>query len=292
MGLRTKFNLVMVTVFLVGLAVSGVVSWQILNRAAREEVIHNAGIMMGAALAIRGYTVEQIRPLIDEAHADADVFIPQTVPAFAATETFDALRGDYPEYSYKEATLNPTNPRNRATDWEADIVERFRSDAGVTELVGERETAAGRALWLARPIRITNEDCLTCHSTVEAAPASLIASYGDANGFGWEMGEVVGSQIVTVPMSLAVQKARNAFGVFMVSLFAVFAVLFGALNLMLGSIVIRPITEISRVADEISLGKMDAPEFDEGREDEIGTLKASFNRMRRSLERAMNMIQG
>ncbi len=290
MGVRTKFNLVVGLVFLAGLLISGLLSWRQLNRSARQEVLENAGIMMSAAFAIRNYTVDEIRPLIDlDAHEE---FIPETVPAFAATEAFEALRADRPEFSYREATLNPTNPRDQAVDWESDVIQRFRNDGELGELVGERETPSGRVLWMARPIRITDPNCLACHSTPDAAPASLIRTYGDANGFGWQLDEVVGSQIVTVPMEVAIDKARQAFLLVIASLAGIFALLFGVLNFMLGSLVVQPITRISRVADEVSMGNMDIPEFEADREDEIGTLEASFNRMRRSLERAMSMIQG
>jgi protein-histidine pros-kinase len=247
--------------------------------------------MMGAAQAVRGYTVAQIRPLIDlDAHED---FVPQTVPAYAATETFEALRdsSEYAAYVYKEATLNPTNKRDLASDWEADIIRYFGGEDAEQELVGERDTPEGRALWVARPITVNNQDCLQCHSTPDEAPASLISTYGDANGFGWQLGEVVGSQIVMVPMSYPISKARHTFLLFMGSLTAVFVVLFVSLNATLGSVVIQPITAISRRADQISLGHGDIPEFDEKGGDEIALLKASFNRMRRSLERAMAMIQ-
>ena len=43
-------------------------------------------------------------------------------------------------------------------------------------------------------------------------------------------------------------------------------------------------------ADQVSKGQMDSPEFDEGGKNEISVLGASFNRMRRSLEKAMNML--
>ena len=78
------------------------------------------------------------------------------MPAYAATEQFNDLRKKYPDYSYKEATLNPTNPRDRATDWEADIVNQFRNGQGKGELIGERDTPTGRSLYLARPIQITD----------------------------------------------------------------------------------------------------------------------------------------
>ena len=131
-------------------------------------------------------------------------FHPQSVPAFAATEIFTYLRGSYPEYFYKEATLNPTNPRDRATDWETDIVNQFRNNAALREYLGTRETPTGTALVLARPIQIKNVSCLTCHSTPDKAPPEMRKLYSDANGFGWKMDEIIGAQVVSVPMSLPV----------------------------------------------------------------------------------------
>src|SRR5215470_10752218 len=124
MGLRLKFNLVLSVVFLVGLAGSGYISYELLRRNAQDEVIRSAGLMMESALAIRAYTISQVRPLL-EANA-TDRFLPQTVPAFAATETLSALQKKYPDYMYKEATLNPTNPRNIAVDWEFNLIQTFR----------------------------------------------------------------------------------------------------------------------------------------------------------------------
>ena len=134
-------------------------------------------------------------------------FHPQSVPAFAATEIFHYLSDKYPEYFYKEATLNPTNPRDRATDWEADIVNQFRRNAALTEYIGTRDTPTGPALVLARPLQIKNPSCLTCHSTPDKAPPEMRKLYSDANGFGWKMDEIIGAQVVSVPMSLPVGMA-------------------------------------------------------------------------------------
>ena len=46
MGLRLKFNLVLLLVFAVGLGVTGYISYDLLHRNAREEVMRNAGIMV------------------------------------------------------------------------------------------------------------------------------------------------------------------------------------------------------------------------------------------------------
>jgi HAMP domain-containing protein len=289
MGLRLKFNLVLLAVFGLGLLASGYLSYTLLERNAREEVSRDAGLMMEAALAIRSYTIEQVRP-----HLELQlmrVFLPQSVPAYAATETLNTMRKKYPDYSYKEATINPTNPRNRAGDWENDIIRIFREHPDTAELAGERDTPTGRSLYIARPIQIKNPACLTCHSTPEAAPATMLTLYGSANGFGWKHNEVVGAQIVSVPMSVPIRNARNTVLTFIGSLAVVFALAFVALNVVLTWMIVRPVARMSKAAEQVSVGSFEVPEFAEGGRDEIAELGRAFNRMRRSLQTAMKMIE-
>ena len=287
MGLRLKFNLVLFVVFLLGLGVSGYVSYDLLQRNARDEVLRNAGVMMEAALSMRTYTVSQVR---DKLAPKEDEFLPQGVPAFAATEIMNLLRKKYPDYAYKEAALNPTNPRNRAVEWESDIVNAFRNNPAHTELSGIRVTPTGPSLYLARPFQIKNAACLACHTTPEMAPASMVKLYGPGNGFGWKMDEVIGAQIVSVPMSLPIEAANRAFYTFTASLAGVFVALFIILNLMLSMLIVRPITKMSAAADQMSTGNLDIPEFAEGGKDEVALLARAFNRMRRSLEKAISLI--
>jgi protein-histidine pros-kinase len=287
MGLRLKFNLVLLFVFTLGLAVSGYVSYDLLHRNARDEVLRNAGVMMEAALSMRQYTVSQVR---DKLVQKEDEFLPQSVPAFAATEIMNQLRKKYPDYAYKEAALNPTNPRDRAVEWEADIVNEFRNNSARAEVSGIRSTPTGMSLFLARPFQIKDPACLTCHTTPETAPASMVKLYGPNNGFGWKLNEVIGAQVVSVPMSLPIQNANRAFYTFIASLAGVFAVLFVILNLMLSILIVRPITRMSVAADRISTGDKDIPELAESGRDEVALLARSFNRMRRSLEKAISLI--
>jgi hypothetical protein len=140
-------------------------------------------------------------------------FHPQSVPAFAATEIFGYLREKFPDYFYKEATLNPTNPRDRATDWESDVVNQFRGNPTQAEFINTRESSTGTSLFLARPIKINNVSCLECHSTPDKAPAEMIKLYGGDNGFGWQLNDIIGAQVVSVPVSVPVHIAENAFRV-------------------------------------------------------------------------------
>jgi len=291
MKLIVKFNLVFILVFLLGLGAAGYISNELLQRNAREEIVLNARIVMESALAARAYTSTQIGPLLQTQMKYK--FLPQSIPAYSANEIFDVVRKKFPEYSYKEAVLNPTNPRNRANDWEADIVHQFRNGSDRPEMIGERDTPAGKSIYIARPMQIKAAACLSCHSTVDAAPKTLVEKYGPANGFGWKMNEIVGAQIVSVPTDVPIARANRAFQTFMVSLTVVFAFIFVALNLMLWFMVIRPVTRLSRLADQVSQGEnMEAPDFEVKSGDEIGVLTQSFNRMKKSLVQAMKMLEG
>lgn len=288
MRLRTKFNLVLAAGFAVGLGLMAVVSKRFINEDVRAEVLENARIMMYSAQAIRTYTSQEIQPLLVDRMNDE--FLPHSVPSFAAQANFDMVREHFPEYSYKEAALNPTNLDDRATDWEADIINVFRNNPSLPELVSERETPTGTVLTLARPLVVRDQACLVCHSTPAQAPAPMLAIYGSANGFGWQLGDTIGAQVVSIPMSYAAERATNIFYILLGALAVVFAAVVVLMNLLLQYIVVRPVMSIARAADGISLGNMDIPEFDEKSNDEIGSLAKSFNRMRRSLENALKLL--
>jgi HAMP domain-containing protein len=289
MKLIWKFNLVLLGIFVLGFLIAGFISYRALQTNAREEILQNARLMMESALSARNYTIAQVKPLLETQMKYQ--FLPQTVPAYAATEQFNELRKKHPDYAYKEATLNPSNPRNRASDWEADVVNVFRNTSTTTEIIGERDTPTGRSLYLARPIQVKSAACLTCHSTVDAAPKTMLDLYGNANGFGWKMEEIIGAQIVSVPMTVPIERAQKTFTTFMGSLALVFVAIFVLLNLMLYTMVIRRVTHLAGIADQVSLGNMEAGEFKTKSKDEIGVLTEAMGRMKASLVQAMKMLE-
>jgi HAMP domain-containing protein len=290
MKLLLKFNLIFVLVMAIGVAISGWISRGLLQQQAQEEVLGGARLMIEQALAVRTYTSGQITKLLEERMKFE--FLPQSIPSYSATEVLSTVRTKYPEYTYKEATLNPTNPRDRATGWEVDIVNAFRNDAELKELVGQRDTPTGRSLYVSRPLRITNPACLQCHSSVEAAPRTMVEKYGPANGFGWQLNEVIGAQVMSVPMALPLKRAEDAFRLFIGSLVGVFVAVGIVLNVMIWLVVVRPVTQLSALADKVSQGELTAAEFNSSSRDEIGVLAQSFSRMRASVVQAMKMLEG
>jgi HAMP domain-containing protein len=288
MGLRVKFNLAIVIAFFVGFTITGFLLLQKFEANARSDAIQNARVMMASANAIRDYTGHTVAPLIGVEREGT--FLLASVPAFAAQSHFQAIQYQFPDYSYKEAVVNPTNLAHRTTDWEADVVAFFRSHKKQREFIAERETPSGRLLSLANPISVTERSCLACHSTPAAAPASMRQLYGDANGFGWQVGEIIGAQIITVSMNNALTQARETLRTFLILIFGVFVLMIAILNALLHYVVIRPVTEIATIATEVSMGSSDAKQFNISGEDEMALLSKAFNRMRRSLEHALKLL--
>ncbi len=288
MNLLMRINLSLAAVFAAGGLAAAMLTRATLEANARNEVISEANLMADAALAMRMYTANEVSALLNDRMNER--FLPQAVPFYAATQSFLRLREKHPDYTYKEATLNPTNPRDRATDWEADLIQRFRNDAGTHELSGERDTPMGRSLYLARPIRAEAE-CLPCHSTPAAAPRSVVARYGSDNGYGWQPNEVVGAQVVSVPVANAATRAQNVSRVLLTWLGLVFAATLAVVDLTLYLLVVRPVRRVSQIADQLSLGDPSAPEFPSGGAPEIAGLGRSFTRMGKSLEKALKLLE-
>jgi HAMP domain-containing protein len=314
MRLLAKFSLIYAIVFGFGFGATAYLLYHHLQENAREQVLHDARLLMEAALAVRTYTIEQVTPALTTAAAPATgasgdsaaaalrdlcakegivprpEFHPQTIPAFAATEMFLQLRKNYPDYFYKEAALDPTNPRDRASDWEEDVIREFRNHPRLTAFDGQRDTPFGPALFFARPLRAPRA-CLECHSTPDRAPPEMIRRYGSANGFGWTANDVVAAQIVSVPLSLPTQMANRAFLHLLVSLAVVGVLALLALNLLLYFAVVRPVQLFALRADAISKGHLDGSELPVRGRDEIAVLAAAFNRMCRSISTAMRLLE-
>ncbi len=290
MKLLFKLNLVLLLLFAVAIGTTGAVSRALVQNNAREEIFYDAKLLIDSASAVRAYTLKRIYPLL--LTQSKYEFRPEMVSAFSAIEVLKILRegnAEYKQFMYREPALNPTNLEDRAVDWESDIISQFRNGTATPPLSGERDTPSGRMLFVAKPLR-ASAGCLFCHDTAAKAPATMVSIYGSSNGFGWKLDEIVAAQIVQVPLAVAMARAEHTFRVFMISLTAVLVTAAVTLNLLLWWMFIRPVTRISALADKVSLGAVDAPDFVARSRDEIGSLAHSLSRMRRSLMQAMQML--
>lgn len=290
MKLMAKFNLILLVVFAASGLLIAQIAYSFLIGNARREVLTQAQLMMASAKSIRDYTADDLSPLLQQNPRHRVRFLPETIPFYGATTTFNDLRKVYPDYTYKEAALNPTNPEDRASDWESDIIHQFRNQPGEEKIVGERSTPSGSALYIANPIKVT-QDCLECHSVPLAAPAALRAVYGSTNGFGWKKDEIVGAQIVAVPMSVPVAIATGAYHRLLFFLIVTMILTMLALDAGVFWWVIRPLRIVSDTADRVSRGEKNVSAVQIAGRDEIATVAASFNRMQVSLAKALRLFE-
>ncbi len=291
MKLLLKFNLLLIVVFGLGLALIAINARSFLLQDAKTTVLEQAKLMAASSKATRDYTDEEISPILENTPEHKNEFLPQTIPFYAATVTFNRLRKSFPDYTYKEATLNPTNLTDRATDWEADIVNHFRNNPGDKEVVGERDSAVGPTLYLARPIAV-EPGCLSCHSSPSVAPKAQIKRYGSQNGFGWHQNEIVAAQIISIPMSLPIKLANDGLRNLLITLGTIFFATIALIDIGMYFIVIRPLRKVSQAADRISTGEIDLPPLPVKGKDEIAEVTTSFNRMHTSLKKAMELLNG
>jgi HAMP domain-containing protein len=287
MKLLAKFNLILLAVSGVGGLIIAWFAYSFLINNARREVLDQAQLMVASAKAVRDYTADDLSPLLPRHRVN---FLVESVPFYAASSTLNRLRKSYPDFAYKEASLNPTNPEDRATDWESDVIHGLRDHPEQHEVVGERETPTGRSLYVAQPIK-TDASCLECHSLPANAPHAMVATYGTANGFGWKLNKLVGAQIISVPMSVPVQIAKKAFLNLMVILVLTLLTCILALDAAVYWFVVRPLRIVCDSGDRISKGEKDVPPLVVSGRDEIASVTTSFNRMRVSLTKALAMLE-
>jgi HAMP domain-containing protein len=272
-------------VFVAALFAGSIAFFLFFNAASMRHVADEARAMMKTATAIREYTVEQITPLL--AQLDSLEFYPESVPSFAAQTVFQRISGDLTEYTYREAALNPTNPNDLAEQFEADLINRFQAAPDVTELTGLRDVNGDRQFYVAQPIIIRDTRCLVCHSTPDAAPASMIAAYGDQNGFGWQVGEVVAVQLLSIPVGDEMRSIYELVAIFFGMLVILFILVSVAVTLPLRRNIIEPLRRLAQVAERSSLRDDTAPLPEEGA-GEIKQLAAAISRLRTSLHLSMN----
>ncbi|MFQ3584639.1 MAG: DUF3365 domain-containing protein [Cyanobacteriota bacterium] len=304
--LGAKFNLLLVSVYLLGSLTGGFVLSQVLQEKSEAKVVSEALVMINTINAQRLYTDQQVRPLLENAFG-TDQFIAETVPSYGARRVFENLQRlgfEFKQKIYKEAVLDPTNPDDRADEFETELTARFAADESLEELSGFRQVRnIGSIFYIAYPIRIRRESCLICHSTPDVAPRGMVEVYGPNNGFNWQIGSTIGAQMVYIPAQQIFSQARQSFLVIMAIFLVMFAIALIALNRVLNSTVIKPIQILAQASQLMGAGKIKTEEDVDNmefrrlsnvmkQEDELGQLSRIFQTMiNKIIEREQKLRQ-
>jgi methyl-accepting chemotaxis protein len=291
--LRQQVIILLIIMFLLGISLSGIGLYKILSDNAQQQISQEAGIALKTLISVRAYTDTQITPELTSRLQEE--FLPQTIPSYAATQVFTMVSKDpnWKNYFYKEAALNPTNPNDKADEFETEIIEGFRKNQNLPiPLTGYTSSSldGSKLFYVARPLKITEPSCLQCHSIPAKAPATMMTLYPEGGGFGWRLNEIIGTQILYVPATQIFQRVKQQFGLIMGILLLVFGFTIFLINIWLNKFIVKPLKKITQVAEAVSIGETEV-EFESDSSQEINKLIEAFNRMKISLLLAMQRLK-
>jgi len=289
--LGTQFTLLLTLIFLGGIILSGITLSGAMQRKAEDEISTKAEILTHAMNAVRNYTSKRVAPLLQPQLETSHTFISETVPAYSARQVFENFREqlEHRNFFYKEATLNPTNPSDKADEFEAKLVEQFRQQPNLTKLSGYRNVNGVNQFFTARPLAVTESSCLQCHSQPSAAPKSLVATFGSENGFGWQLNDIIAAQTIYVPSDQVFHRGQQYLALTMGIFASIFAAAVLLINRLLKRRVIRPLNQLTTIASSITTDKLTAEQVSDfnspkiakvaRRSDEPGQLARAFQHM-------------
>ena len=302
--LGTQFTLVLTLIFIGGIILSGLTLSKAMQYKAEDEIATHAEILTQTMNAVRKYTSDRIAPLLKDRLETTPTFISEVVPAFSAWKVFENFRHqpEYRNFFYKEATLNPTNLKDKADPFETDLVAQFRKQPHLDRLSGYRNLNGAKLFFTARPLIVKEASCLQCHSRPAVAPRSQIASFGSANGYGWKLNDLVAAQTIYVPSDEVFARGNKYLALSMGVFSSIFAVVVLLINRLLKWRVIEPIDRLTAIARKMTTGTMTAAqvgEFDAPsitrvarRADEPGQLARAFQHMAHEVaSREQNLTQ-
>jgi signal transduction histidine kinase/CheY-like chemotaxis protein len=293
--LGQKFTLLMLAAFMMGILLSGVTLWYTLQHEAEADISIRAELLTQTVNSVRSYTSTHIEPLLHSQLRTEPEFVRETVPSFAARAVFEKFRSQ-PEYSsffYKEATPNPTNPENRADEFEENLFAAFRASPKLKVVSGYRTIANKRLYYISHPLRVQETSCLECHLTPSRAPKSQIATYGDQSGFGWRLDDVIAAQTIYVPAGEVFEQGWRYMSLVMGIFSAISAIGILLINRVLKSYVVNPLKQLTKIARRLSQDSI-TPELVQSfetypisrvtqRQDEPGQLARTFHHMAREV---------
>ena len=80
----------------------------------------------------------------------------------------------------------------------------------------------------------------------------MVAKYGPLRGFGWKLGDTVGAQVLTVPLTEQLRGVIGLVGILAAGLLIVFGIAYLALSAALDRLLIRPLDTLASAADAAS----------------------------------------
>ncbi len=293
MGIRSKFIIIITVLSLLATIAIGYTSYMLSRQSALAEAKSKGEIIYNYIKASGKFFGKYQYPLIMEDNTDKDRFIPELMSKFVVSRMeFEIFQETLEGYLFKQATLDPLWPDNKADADEKNVIAYFEANPESTEKQGMMEKDGDNYFYTARPIRIDKAFCLTCHGDPADAPGDQQDIYGTENGYNWSMGETVGTSIIYISISKAMDDAKqSALKIFTVGIICLLVTII-CIWIFLDRSVVAPIIRLSSSAKDISIGKNLCDSIHTESNDEIGGLANSIDRMRISVNKLLKRTCG
>ena len=256
------------------------------NSQVYKQASEQLNLLLDMRQAVRQFMANEVAPLLTD---DDDAHPAALAPGLATQFVTEEFLQIQPNYYAQLASDNPLNPSNQPKEFEQLIIDRFRVDTNIKEIVETDEINDKKYLISARPT-VSKASCLQCHGKPDEILNVIQRNYSLDTGLNYKVGEVVGASVFAVPLknirSIIITRTFITFGI----LALIFLVVFVIVNQLLKDLVLKPILQISKQAKNISQGDF-KQNITTLRKDEIGDLFRSFELVRRSLASASKRIR-
>ena len=288
MGIRSRFIVIIAVLSLLATIAIGYTSYMLSRQSAIAEAKSKGEIIYNYIQASGTFFGKYQYPLIMEENTDRDLFVPELMSKFVVNRMeFEIFQETLEGYLFKQATLDPLWPDNKADKEEEKVIAYFANNKDSMKKQGVMEKNGENYFYTARPIRIEKAFCLTCHGDPADAPGDQRDIYGTENGYNWTMGSTVGTSIVYISISKAMEDAKqSAIKIFSVGI-ACLLITIVCIWVFLDRSVVAPIIRLSSSAKDISIGKNLCDSIHTDSTDEIGGLANSIDRMRISVNKLL-----
>ncbi len=285
-SVTSKFNWMLSLLYAVSILVSLPVTYYLTKQQIFTQANKELTLLVDMVRSVRNVVREDTRPyFLPKGEFFAPV-VSSTVMAKTVARKFARLQ---PDYYIKIASDNPLNLENLPQPLEKALLERFRSSEAPSRIVESGLVRGMRYLVSAAPA-VAKEGCMRCHGSPADAPDAITGKYGTKNGYGWNVGQVVGTSVVGVPLGNINELVTRRSAVIIAVVTLVYAIVLIVINRLVHRTIIRPVLNITKAAYAVSHGDLKKI-VEVNRNDEIGQLAGSFELMRRSLVLVVRRLQ-
>jgi HAMP domain-containing protein len=288
MGIRAKFITIISVLSLLATIAIGYTSYMLSRQSAIADAKSKGEMLFNYIEATGLFFGRYQKPLIDELVTDKNKFIPELMSLFAVKRMgYDLFAKSQQGYQFKQATLDPLWPDNKADADERKIIQYFASNPSAKEKEGLVERGGEQFFYTAKPVRIEKDFCLNCHGDADMAPKDQQEIYGTEHGYNWKLNDTVGASMIYVSVTHALATAQqSALKIFFIGIGCLLVTII-CIWVFLDRGVVGPIIRLSDVAKNISIGKNLCDSAHSDTKDEIGVLANSIDRLRISVNKLL-----